>query len=563
MRIVPTILAAALALTVGGCSTFHTAGKNTAETNNVAADAGDALATMRAGRVSTPGFELIEDGEYVPPKPKRIARANSLPVRCDIEFRPAGFVSLLEVGQQITKDCGIQVRVTPDAISALTGIAGGDSAASGQDKPYLSVQTVPPLIGGSGGGSMGGFVPKPDQISVSYKGDVSGLLNAVTSRLGLSWKYVDGGISIFHLDTRTFRIYSIPTATDMTSTVTSGSSTSMGVTGGSTGGAGGGVSAGAGAGGVGGTSGTNQSTTVSLTTAPDEDLRKSVESMLTKGKGTVAFSRSNSMLTVTDTPEVLDRIEALVQEINDSATTQVLLNIKVMTVTLKDSDEFGINWNTVYSSLARNYGLNLSNAFQGSADAVSGSVSILQGHSRFSGSNLVVNALAQQGHVSMVTQPSVTTLNFEPVPVQVAQQTGYVAQTTTTLTGGTGDFAQTSRTPGTITTGFNMNLLPHVLPDGETILLQFSMQMASPPQIRAVGDESNLIEMPDFSSRTFSQKVKLRSGETLILSGFEQTASDTTRSGVGSPRNWLFGGGKKSSRAREVIVILITPLVQA
>lgn len=559
MRIVPTILAVALTLTVGGCSTFHTAGKNTAETNHVAGDADDALATMRGGSVSRPGFELIEDSDYIPARPRRIARANSLPVRCDIEFRPAGPVSLLEVGQQVTKDCGIQVRVTPDAMSAIGSIGRNDDPAAAQPAPHLS---VPPLIGGANVGvpNLAGFTAaRPDQISVSYKGDVSGLLNAVTSRLGLSWKYAEAGISIFHLDTRVFRIFAIPTSTDMTSTVTSGSSTAMGVSGVS-----GGTSGASGSsGGVSGSAGSQQSTTVSLNTSPDEDLRKTVESMLTKGKGTMAFSRSNSMLTVTDTPEVLDRVDALVQEINSTATTQVLLNIKVLTVTLNDTDEFGINWNTIYTNLAKTYGLGLASNFQTSADAVSGSVSILQGNSRFSGSNLIVNALAQQGHVSMVTQPSVTTLNLEPVPVQVAKQTSYVASTTTTLSGGTSEFAQTSRTPGSITTGFNMNLLPYVLPDAETILLQFSMQMASPPQIRAVGDESNLIEMPDFSSRTFSQKVKLKSGETLILSGFEQTANDTTRSGIGSPRNWLFGGGKKSSRSREVIVILITPLVQA
>lgn len=561
MRIVLTALTAALTLAVAGCSSFHSAGKNTAETNLIASDAESTLATMRAGKVSTPGFQLLEDEEYVAPKPKRISRANSLPSRCDIEFRPAGPVTLLEVGQQITKDCAIQVRVTPDAMAALSSVGAGDSA--GAPTNYAPPPIVPALMGmqmGSGTVAAGAGM-RPDMVSVSYKGDVAGLLNAVTTKLGLSWKYTEGGITVFHMDTRIFRVFSIPTATDMTSTVTSGSSAAMGVSGGASGGQG--SSGGGSSGGVSGNAGTQQSTTVSLTTAPADDLAKTVESMLTKGKGRMAYSRSNSMLSVTDTLEVLDRVAELVDQMNSSATTQVLLNIKVMTVQLTDSDEFGINWTTIYNNLSKNYGLGLTNTFATSADAVSGSVSILQGDSRFSGSNLIVKALQQQGHVSMVTQPSVTTLNLEPVPVQVAQQTGYVAQTQTTLTGGSGDFAQTSRTPGTITTGFNMSLLPHVLPDEETVLLQFSMQMASPPQIRSVGDENNLIEIPEFASRTFSQKVKLKSGETLILSGFEQSANDTSRSGVGSPRNYLFGGGRKSTRNREIIVVLITPLVQA
>lgn len=559
MRIAYSLIAAALTLSVAGCSTFHTAGKNTAETNLVGAEADASLNALRGGNASAPGFELVDDREYVPPKPSRIARANSLPTRCDIEFLPASGMGLQAVAQQITKDCGIQVRITPDAAVELNGPTIGNAAAATGAAPAT---LVPPLIGTAGAQGLGAGATA-DVSNLFYKGDVSGLLNAVTTRLGLSWKYVDGGITIFHLDTRNYRIFSIPTTTNMTSTVTSGTTTSLGVAGGSGSFGGGGAAGGSSSGGVGGSSGTQQSTTVSLDTKPDEDLRKTVESMLTPSKGRVAYSRSTSMLSVTDTPEVLDRVGALIDEMNASATTQVLLNIKVISVTLSDTDEFGINWTTIYQNLAKNYGLGLSNSFQSSASAVSASVSILKGDSRFSGSNLIVKALQQQGHVSMVTQPSVTTLNMEPVPVQVAEQQDIVDSTRTTLSGGTSDFAQVERTTKTITSGFNMNLLPYVLPDNENVLLQFSMQMASPPQLRTVGSNENSQELAKTASRTFSQKVKLRSGETLILSGFEQTANDTTRSGVGSPRNWLLGGGRKSTRNREVIVILITPLVQA
>lgn len=556
MRNLRTPLIAGVAtMLLASCSNFHTAKKTENDARSEIGVADELLNSIRNGEAVPAGFQVIEDATYVPPKPRRIERANPLPSRCDIEFKPAGAVTLMEVSQQITKDCGLQVRITPDAMDVINGTTGQSAAESGAATMSGPAPIVPPISGNSAL-LASAYAPRIDQINVFYKGDVSGLLNAVTSRFGLSWRYVDGGVTVYHLDTRVYRLYSIPTATDVKSTVTSGTTTTMGTTGGTTGSAGG-------AGGVGGDSGTQQSTTVTLTTSPADDLIKAVESMLTKSKGRAYFAKSNATLSVTDTPEVLERIALLVDELNASATTQVLLNIKVISVQLDDSDELGINWNTIYTSLAREYGLGLSNGFQTSADAVSGSLNILQGSSRFSGSSLIVNALAKQGLVSIVTQPSVTTLNMEPVPVQVATQTGYVAQTQTTITGGTGDFAQTSRTPGTVTTGFNMNLLPYVLPDNETVLLQFSMQMAAPPNIRSIGDESNLIEIPEVASRTFSQKVRLKSGETLILSGFDQTGNNTNKSGVGSPRNWLFGGGRRSTHSREVIVVLITPVVRA
>lgn len=49
-----------------------------------------------------------------------------------------------------------------------------------------------------------------------------GLLDAVTSRLGLSWTFRDGAVQIHYLDTRVFRIYAIQSKTNMQSVVQSG-----------------------------------------------------------------------------------------------------------------------------------------------------------------------------------------------------------------------------------------------------------------------------------------------------------------------------------------------------
>ena len=514
------------------------------------------LAGLRSGTNAPARFNVIEDTDYVPSRPQRIARANQAPP-CDIEFKPVGPVSLLEVEQQITRDCGLQVRITSDAHDFVSGRAGSDQpAAAPQGGPP---PMVPPLVGGASMQQMPSFVAAPNQISISYKGNVSGLLNAVTSRLGLSWRYADGVVVIYNLDTRVFKLHNIPTSVAMNSTITSGSTTSTGVS--STGSGMGGGGAAGGSNGVAGMSGSNQSTVVSLETNPVSDLASQIDSLLTPNRGRAAYSRSTSTVTVTDTPEVLDRIGMLVDTLNRSMTIQVMLNIKVMAVQVSNSNEFGINWNLIYNNLANQYGLGLVNNTAGAQDAITGSLTILEGSSRFSGSNLLINALAQQGTVSMITEPTVTTLNMEPVPVQVADQTGFIARTQTLLTGGAGDFAQVSREPGQVTTGFSMNVLPHVLPDEETVLLSFSVQMSDLKRLRSIGEPDNLIESPDLSNRSFRSTTRLRSGQTLVLSGYDQQVSRNDRRGAGDARNWLFGGGRSTSKNREVIVILITPQV--
>jgi len=287
-----------------------------------------------------------------------------------------------------------------------------------------------------------------------------------------------------------------------------------------------------------------------------------VKQMLTPDAGRMALSRASGALTVTDTPETLDRISLYVERLNEFTTKQVLLNVKVLNVTLNNNDELGINWNAIYTKLADQYGLKLTNAIKTSSEAITGSVSILEGgDSRFGGSELVVSALAQEGKVSVLTQPSVTTLNLEPVPVQVARQVSYLERVELGQTAQVG--STTSLTPGSVTTGFNMMLLPHILDDSKTVLLQYSMNLSTLDNLRTVSSGGSTIEIPEIDNRIFNQKVRLQSNETLIISGFEQVTNDTKRSGVGSSRFWGLGGGVAGNKRRDVIVVLITPVVIA
>lgn len=550
-----------LTLLLVGCSTIQNLHRNDRAVDQNTHAAEQALHALRSGTTAVDEtlVNVITDRAYIAPAPKLLDQEQTIPVSCDITFAPADSVGLLEFGQKVTRSCGMQVRITPDALAAL---AQRRPQANQDQSPGASPIPLPPgvnLPAPIGGGS-GRWAPPTfatNRISIRYTGPVQGLLDAVTARLGLSWRYDDHVISIFYLDTRVFKVFSIPTVTQMNSVVSSGSSAAAGISGG--GSSGGGASAGSSGGGISGTSSSAQTTTVSLHTNATDDLANAITSMLTPDVGRLALSPSSGSVVVTDTPEVLDQIGTYITSLNTFATKQVLLNVKVLTVQINDSDEFGINWNLVYQSLANEYGVGIVSAFGAAVGAVTGSVNILEGSSRFSGSQLLVSALSKQGRVSVLIQPSVTTLNLEPVPVQIAKQTSYLAQSTTTLTADVG--STTSLTPGTVTTGFNMNLLPYILPDNETILLQYAINLSSLNSIRRVESGDSAIEIPEVDNRIMSQKVRIRSGETLVLSGFEQSTKGTDRSGVGSPWNWLFGGGIGSSTAREVLVVLITPVV--
>ncbi len=67
--------------------------------------------------------------------------------------------------------------------------------------------------------------------------------------------------------------------------------------------------------------------------------------------------------------------------------------------------------------------------------------------------------------------------------------------------------------------------------------------------------------MPYTRLRSLSQKVNLRAGQALVLTGFEQADTRVTQAGTFTPGNFLLGGGQSGENQRSTLVILITPVL--
>lgn len=443
---------------------------------------------------------------------------------CTITFATGLPMRLNEFSKTVNKLCGVPVKITMDAEQKVNG-----------------------TLGHSRKGNMSNA--EEQLVNIRWQGKLDGLLDTVASSLGVSWKYSNGEINLYYLESRTFNIFAIPSQTDMRSVVQSGIDAGIGSN----------QEGSTASSGNNGNGQSSQTTSVILQSDMVKDIQKSVESMLTPGVGRLSVSPSTGTITVTDTPEVLARVQRYIDRENSSITKQVLLNVKVLSVTLDDSNQFGIDWNLIYNG--GRFGASMLGAMDATASGShSVSASILNGN--FVNSSLLMNALSQQGKVSVVTSPSVTTLNLQPVPVQVATQTSYLARVESSTTANVG--TSMTLTPGTVTSGFNMNLLPFVMPDNQ-MLLQYSINLSELKSLKEVkssdSDDGNKIQVPEIENRIFSQKVKLRSGQTLVLSGFEQKSSNANRSGFGSAFNWLMGGGVNASDKRSIIVIMISPVV--
>ncbi|WP_337263665.1 MULTISPECIES: PilN family type IVB pilus formation outer membrane protein [unclassified Serratia (in: enterobacteria)] len=535
-----TGLAATLCLLLSGCAP---SGRIDTIDNQASLDEKKADQQLHALKKGAVVRDLTS--QWINPYPiNAVAGGNNPLPPCAVAINRPGSMTLAEVSAYISKTCRLPIVITPDAQAMLVPSGGGKTEQLSGPVPAPDPNGMVPLatLGGtstrtvpvsSGGSALRG---------VFWQGELGGLLDNVTTRLGLSWRYEQGRIAIFYIDTRTFPIMFMDSKASFGSKTVSGTTSSMGATGGGSGG------------GLSGDSNTSQSTEMEIKSSLYEDVTHTITSMLTPDTGRMNLSAG--VLTVTDTPRVLEQIGRYLDDRNTELNRQVVLNVQVYSVEKRTQDQYGIDWNAVFTS--GSVGLSLTNAFTGAAsDALSGGVSILDG--KGAGTKAFIKALSEQANVSVMTEASSMTTNLSAVPIQVALQQDYASNVTTENTANVG--SSSSITKSTITTGFNMTVLPFLVPKAPKLQLQFAINMSDDPTMRTFTSDNASIELVKTRLKTFTQRVNMQSGQTLVLSGYQSLNNTASRQGVGNFRFWGLGGGANGENNKTLLVILITPVI--
>ena len=179
---------------------------------------------------------------------------------------------------------------------------------------------------------------------------------------------------------------------------------------------------------------------------------------------------------------------------------------------------------------------------------------------RVAGTNALIEALAKQGKVSLVTNVGVTTRNNRVAPVTNTRTTGYIkrfeSRNFTTVESSTVD-------QDNLETGFSMQLLPNVLENGKILLLfKMSIRELLRMSTQTIGDQMKVtLQLPEVEERSFMQEVIMESGQMLVVSGFEKQKNNDTRYGLGDPDFMALSGSRETAASREVLVVILTPQV--
>lgn len=448
-----------------------------------------------------------------------------------VELRRQVPMNLSTVAQFISSKLHVPVRITPDAVKSAEAMG------------------VDPIV------SMTGAQAPAGSFILNYHGTLKGLLNQVASRTGNGWHYDASGkgvIVLSHVQTRTFYVASLPVNSSVQSSISNASKNAQQQLGGSDSGSG------SGSGGEQGQQITGtQDTTSEASISPLKDAEAAVKTMLSD-KGKLSVDTSTPSVTVTDVPAVLRQVSSYVAALNQHLTRQVVLDVKIYSLTTDRGDQYGINWGLVYQTLSGRYGLTLHSAGDLGDDANALSVSVIDPSYNYNGSQAMVQALSTQGNLVAKKSVGLVTLSGRPAPLQVTSQQGYLKSSGTDLVANVGSSSRSE--PGSITTGFGMNFLPIVM-DDHRILMQIAINISTPRGFRTIISGNSRIEAPNVDTQQLLQQVLLPSGATLVMSGYESDSFKGDNQGIGSPNFWLAGGSVNDSHKRSTLVILVTPRV--
>jgi len=304
-----------------------------------------------------------------------------------------------------------------------------------------------------------------------------------------------------------------------------------------------------------------------------------------KGKKLIV-NKTTGTIMVTDYPINLNKVASYLETVEGSSQRQVTIQAKIMEVILTDEHKEGINWKVIEGlprSINVAWGLTNKAGTTGypgsttgytSGDTSTGTTISTPGLFKIApyggilalgaaGSEValsdIMQAIAEQGDVKVLSSPTISTLNNQKAIIRVGNQdvffiTGAVA-TQTTVT----QIIQ----PMTIDIGIILDVTPQIAEDG-TIIMNIHPSITDKTGEKTTPDGKSTF--PLLSVRETDTTVRVRDGQTIIIAGLMQEKTLENYTGVPFLDSLPLLGGlfryKTRTKTNSELVIMITPTLQ-
>ena len=281
------------------------------------------------------------------------------------------------------------------------------------------------------------------------------------------------------------------------------------------------------------------------------------------------------LITVTGTPTQLRRVSKYISAMAKQVKSQVLIDVKILSVTLNNDKQTGIDWNQLYG--LENFTINTiamsqknMSEWKSEGDKITeakyapgtkpsnAQLFETRGHATI---NDIIRYLKTQGTVKTVSNPKVMTLNNQPALISVGKELFYKTKSSTTSSSSTGK-TTTNETIDSVFAGILLDITPEIDKRGMiTLKINPSITETDGP----IGQSGSRTMPPDLIRRQISTVIKVRNGKHAILGGLISTAESSVDSSVPLiSKIPLLGEAFKRTRKikkTEELVVIITPKI--
>ncbi|MDB4876528.1 MAG: Type secretion system protein [Gemmatimonadetes bacterium] len=290
------------------------------------------------------------------------------------------------------------------------------------------------------------------------------------------------------------------------------------------------------------------------------------------GATTVSFPDGSSLIispisgliNVRAMPEKLAAVEQFINDFQGSILRQVLIEAKIVEVSLSNTFQFGLDWNVI--SASGRYGFNLTSDPSVTTTGTTGNVNFkLTGGS--TQINAVLTALNTQGNVSVLSNEKTSALNNQRAIFQVTTDEIFFSVTRTPLLGPNGGVVsiQSTINPQQISVGVVLDVLAQISQDN-ILTMDIRPAVTNIDHIETISlSDGTTASAPVIARREGDTIARLRAGETMIIGGLVQSRKEKTVSGVPILKDLPFFGKLfqhiNTTETRSELVIFLTPTI--
>jgi MSHA biogenesis protein MshL len=296
-----------------------------------------------------------------------------------------------------------------------------------------------------------------------------------------------------------------------------------------------------------------------------ENLETSLMTMLGNQEGrSVLVSPQAGLVAVRALPEELKIIRHFLKTSEANLTRQVVIEARILEVTLNDEFQQGINWNQIASSVGSTdftFGSTAGVLGNSLSSALGGIASLTFSSEDFSG---VLNLLSTQGNVQVLSSPRVTAINNQKAVIKVGEDEYFVtdisSQNTITSTT-TSVVPDIELTP--FFSGIALDVTPQINENG-SILMHIHpsvIETEEQEKIVTLNQEQIVLPLAQSTIRESDTVIRANSGEIVVIGGLMQSikineVSKTPILGNIPYFGKLFTNVREKETKRELIILL-------